>query len=368
MSRTSLHSLDLLLVGLLALLTRLLTVVLALHFGHLSLGQYANKGDGESYLRFARWINGDASQLTDYDRRVFPGYPTLIALVGRCGVSLPMAAVGIDVVSAAIVAVFGALTFSDSRIGWAMVVLLPHWMINSSLAMSEAPMLALSMIGVFFASRGRPVDGGIFFAFAGLVRPMACFAAIAMAVGLFWRGKPRSGFALLGVAAALVGVGILLMQHFTGDALHGMQVYANSPRAYGGDLLAWPGKSLIDSPVRLNASIGKIIYIYAHVAVVLLALGMLAMWTHRDWTNASAGRGKTEWRNIASLIWLGGNTALVLCIGSTWGFAHFPRFTIPAQPALAWAWRDYLPKSKWVWIVVAAGMVWFGVAGVLATP
>ncbi len=46
--------------------------------------------------------------------------------------------------------------------------------------------------------------------------------------------------------------------------------------------------------------------------------------------------------------WLLGNTLFVLCIGSGWGFNHFPRFNIPAQPALFYALSPLLPRH-WIW-------------------
>jgi hypothetical protein len=63
-----------------------------------------------------------------------------------------------------------------------------------------------------------------------------------------------------------------------------------------------------------------------------------------------------------------GNTAFVLCIGSVWGFRHFPRFTIPAAPAMFWTIRNLLPSRWGWWIVIAAACGVMAVAGVIASP
>jgi hypothetical protein len=56
-----------------------------------------------------------------------------------------------------------------------------------------------------------------------------------------------------------------------------------------------------------------------------------------------------------------------LCIGSGpygWGFYHFPRFTIPATPALFWAVNRALPASTAVWAGVTVLMLAVAVIGV----
>src|ERR671914_321705 len=64
------------------------------------LDRYVAKGDTSSYLATARGMLGDASSMTEYDRRVFPGYPAMIAAAGAVGIPLPWAALGIAWLSA----------------------------------------------------------------------------------------------------------------------------------------------------------------------------------------------------------------------------------------------------------------------------
>src|SRR5271155_1929471 len=75
-------------IGAFAIFLRALLVVVSLAKPGASLSAYSRQWDGASYLAYASAIaHGDSSLMTDYDKRVFPGYPAMIALLGRCGIS-----------------------------------------------------------------------------------------------------------------------------------------------------------------------------------------------------------------------------------------------------------------------------------------
>jgi hypothetical protein len=205
--------------------------------------------------------------------------------------------------------------------------------------------------------------------------------------------------ALASSLTVLAGIGMVHL--FTGDALAGVRVYANSPRAYGGQLVAWPFESLVMTPLRMHVGMGKVLYIGVHVAIVVSACFLLMGQTWRilprvargEQSAAGLAAGSAEdscavclpsadlsadargagvsgycFLTIVSAVWLVGNTAFVLCIGSTWGFAHFPRFCIPAQPALFWGVRRWLPGSRGFWLILGVLLVVMGVYGVRSTP
>src|SRR6185503_13683911 len=90
---------------------RVLVFLLASAIYHIPIDHFAAKGDGASYLAYAKAILGDASTLTNYDRRVFPGYPALIALVHLTGLSFSFAALLIDWLSAGIAAALSLQLF-----------------------------------------------------------------------------------------------------------------------------------------------------------------------------------------------------------------------------------------------------------------
>jgi hypothetical protein len=155
--------------------------------------------------------------------------------------------------------------------------------------------------------------------------------------------------------------GVFALHAWTGDASHGVRVYASNPGAYGGDrMFTWPFKSLIFTPLYdPQVSAGRIAYIWTHVVLTLGAIVMLA----RRCSQSSPAAV-----DVLALVWLVGNTAFVLCIGSYWGFQHFPRFIIPAMPALFWAWRGALPDRWYLWAPASAGVYVIAALGVNASP
>ena len=327
--------------------------------GHLSLSQYTSKGDTSSYLAAAAVISGDQpmSSLSEYDSRVFPGYPVLIAVAHKIGIPLRSAALCVTWISAAIAAGAAGKIFTDARVAWAMTCLVPHYVINSSLGMSEAPLLAVICLALLASQKDQLLLAGVLFGFAGMIRPMACFAMAGLLLALLRDGHWRPMVVVVLAATATFAMEWLIVQRWTGDALRGVHVYANHPGAYGGHLLGWPFQSLLTTPARDGASVGKIVYIWVHVAVVLLACGLIADRTIRA--------GRPNPRDSVSCAWLIGNTIFVLCIGSVWGFRHFPRFSIPAAPALFWTLRNFLPRQPKWWGLIAVVCVVMGVVGVI---
>ncbi len=340
---------------------RLIVFVVVLIHCQLSVERYARLYDGNSYLINAEAMTGDWREFNAFHGRVFPGYPAMIALLHQLHHLFPMrrfavAAIAIDWVSAAAAAVFAAELFCDRRVGFAMAFLIPHYLMNSSLAMSEAPLLAFTLGGLLMVRRSRICGGGLLGA-ASLVRPMACFAGAGYAFAEFAskRVARPSGLARLarvGVftlsAAVVVLIGLLLVHRWRGTALAGARYYASSPNAYDGQLITWPFRALLTTPFRRHVPVGRVLYIYAHVAVTVTACGLLARKVFQT-------RQQLDWRDALAGPWLLGNTIFVLCTGSIWGFECFHRFTIPALPAMFWALQTVLPTRRRYWVIIAIG-------------
>ena len=149
-----------------------------------------------------------------------------------------------------------------------------------------------------------------------------------------------------GIALAIVLLGLMVVQWRFDDALMSARVYATDQKAYGGQLLAWPFESLIMTPLRHPTAVWKMVYIWAHVVVVLVGCG-LALWR---WRSAPGALGRPA--ALAAAVWLWTNTAFVLCVGDIWGFHEFDRFIIPALPPLMWAYAAFLPRQWWVWPII----------------
>ncbi len=334
-------------------------VVAAVHLHHgVSLFDYATQvGDGQSYIAIARAMLGDRSGLSEYDQRVFPGYPAMIAGLHLAGLPFHLAALGIDWLAAGLVAAMAAALFGDRRVGWAMVMLVPQYLINSTLAMSEAPMLTLTLAGLLLARRCRSGQAGAVLGLAGLVRPMACFAVAGAALSSAVEGRCRRGLALALVAGGVFVAGWMGAALWSGHAFENVRIYKNHPGAYAGQLFTYPFGSLISTPLHATVAAWKIPYIWAHVALTLLAIGLLAVKFKRDPRSADG-------LDALCLPWLAGNTLFVLCIGSHWGFDHYPRFTIPALPALFFALRRGLPDRIWMWGLITVASATAAVATV----
>jgi hypothetical protein len=227
--------------------------------------------------------------------------------------------------------------------------------------MSEAPLLAFTLVGlVLIVGKRHAVFGGILLGFAGLIRPMACFAVVGVMLALLSQRRVREMLISAACAAAIIASGAIALHLLSGDALRGVRIYHNSPRTYGGEIFALPFQSLITTPAREHVSVGFVVYIYAHVVIVLSAC-VLLVWR-------ALRRSSTVGLDLLAFGWLAGNTLFQLCIGSGWGFRHFPRFAIPAQPALFWALHPYLPRRAWPWLVAGGGVFYMAVECVNLTP
>ena len=295
---------ELLTIALFAVSLRLIIFLAEIFGGHLSVTTYTSKGDTASYLANAAVMTGDRSMasLNSYETRVFPGYPAMIAVVHRLGIPLPMSALLVTWICSGIAAAAAGKVFNDARIGWAMTCLIPHYLINSSLGMSEAPMLAVICLALLASQGDRLFLAGILFGFAGMIRPMACFAVAGLLFALLREGKWKPAVIILSSAVGMFGFEVLLVQLWTGDVMRGVHVYAQHPDAYAGHMLEWPFQSLLTTPKHDGASIGRIVYIWLHVIVTLLACGMSA--------DRALRAGRSRPRDAVSFIWLVGNTGL----------------------------------------------------------
>jgi Gpi18-like mannosyltransferase len=301
---------------------------------------------------------GDRSQFDQYDSRVFPGYPILIAIthtLTRLPISL--SALAVTFISAGVAAALAAMLFDDPRIGWAVAFAMPHVWINMSLAMGEAPALALETLGLWLARNGQAIPAGMIFGLGGLTRPVALFALAASFLERLARGRAGRGLVTIVAAGVVFAAGMLLIRTLNGSFLHGVREYSNSRRAYSGQLFAWPFSSILWIAFHGHVGFWRWIYIMAHV---LLCLG-----------GCAALARKNSPTDLLAFIWLSLNTLFVLCIGlgvGAWGFYHFPRFTIPALPALAWSWRRFLPAAAWVYIPLGTILFVMAVYAVRTCP
>jgi len=353
---------ELVAIALVAILLRGVVAELAVHHYGMTAAELSNLRDGDSYIRVGLAMTGDETGLKPFDRRVFPGYPALIALLSAVGLRADMAALVLNWLCTGLAAALSAVLFRDRRVGWAMAILTPSYLMYSTMAMSEATLLAFTTSGLVVAVRGRTLLGGVLLGYAILIRPVACFAVLGYIVYAVTDGK-RTRAVVSGLAAlAVVMFAAAGLYLWRGDALEGFRLYASDQRAYGGEPFTWPFESLIMTPLVVKTTVWKMLYIYAHVAFVLGACFLIvtALRERGDTPKPAGGAA------LAALAgpWLWTNTLFVLCVGAHWGFHEFHRFIVPALPPVFAAYRRWLPANPVYWIPVAAVSAALAVWGV----
>jgi len=325
---------------------------------HLTLHQFSVARDGYSYMALARAMTGDLSMLSLFDRRVFPGYPALVALTHEA-FRLPfgMAGLALNWLSVGLAAALSAHLFQDRRVGWAMAVLTPAFVMYSAVPDSEATLLAFILLGLVLVARDQILAGGMMLAVACFIRPVAAFAALGSVISMGVQKPEKRVFRfLLGMVIVFIP-GLVLFHAWSGDILLGVRIYAHDPRSYAGHLFGWPFESLLLTPLHYPVPLWKLIYSWLHVAVTLW--GCVALWFGFQESKDS------DSQNLSRLAapWLWGNTLFILCIGHIWGLEEYHRFMVPALPPLFWALRRYLPDKPRLYGVFGALSIVMAVIG-----
>jgi hypothetical protein len=306
---------DLAIIAGCAVLLHLLVFAAAARLHPWTLKQFAQLRDGGSYINVAKAMLGDAGAMSPYDRRVFLGYPALIALASSFGIASESAALLINWLATGASAAAAAVLFRDRRVGWAMACLTPSYLMYTSMAMSEATLLAITLCGLVCVQRHREGLGGAVLGLAGLIRPMACFAVLGAATATMSRRWQRA-LAVCAASAVVVAIGFLAQQRWTGDALRGVAVYAHDDRAYAGQLFAAPFESLIMTPLRYQVPLWKTAYVWLTTIATIVAC----------WSVSTEALGPfSRERELARLAapWLVGNTLFTLVVGHIWGFHEY---------------------------------------------
>ena len=339
---------DLLAMTILALALRLGLYVLATTLTGTGFDNAAAAADGYQFVAYAHAWLGDMAELKVHPhfRRLFPGYPMLIALLSLAGVPTAAAVLFPSWLACGAVAPLCAVAYQDRRIGWAAAALTPSFVFSGALISTEALCLVFSMLGIVLAERGRGMAGGVAFGLSGLFRPVAVFAMLGIVAQESAAGRWRRAVAVPTVAGVTVMAGLAAVQWRFGEALMSMHTYTE---AYGGQIFTWPFRSLIETPLTSAVPAWKLAYVGVHVLAVLGGCAFAA----RELLAVRRGhRADRRGTALQTTVWLGGNALYVLCIGNVWGFHDFPRFLIPALPPLFWAWRRILPTRPWIWVAV----------------
>jgi len=349
---------ELIAAGVTAVAIRVLFACALMLGTHTSLHGWAMLRDGESYLRVAAAVRGAMDVPNAFDWRVFPGYPLAIGAVGSIGIPLSLSALLLTWGGAGVAAAAGGALFNRRDVAWALAVLLPGYLMYTSIAMSEGLLLGMTTVGLLMATRGRVAIGGLLLGYAGLIRPVACFAVIAFGLWSLHRREIRNALVCGVTALVVVATGWLTWRGWSHGAAQSVALYN---QAYGNRLLEWPFEALIATPLQSPVAAWKVAYIYAHVLLVLVACAFavrrLLLELPRPHTQGSMG--------VLAGAWLLGNTMFAVCVGQYWGFHEFHRFIVPALPALYVVLEPLMPRERVWWVaasIASLAMAAFGIA------
>ena len=349
---------ELIAAGATAAAIRIVFAVALMLATHTSLHGWAMLRDGESYLRIAAAVRGAMDVPNAFDWRVFPGYPLAIGVLGWTGIPLALVALVLTWGGAGVAAAAGGALFNRRDVAWALAVLLPGYLMYTSIAMSEGLLLGMMTVGLLLATRGRVVVGGLLLGYAGLIRPVACFAVIAFGIWSLHRRELRNAIVCGVTALVVVATGWLAWRGWSHGAAQSVALYN---QAYGNRLLEWPFEALITTPLQSPVPDWKVAYIYSHVLLVLVACTFAIRRLQLAWKRRDA-RGDI---GILAATWLLGNTLFAICVGQYWGFHEFHRFIVPALPALYVALEPLMPRRRVWWVamsVASLAMAAFGLA------
>lgn len=307
---------------------------------------YAESGDSAQYLLAARaWLHGsDLLAAFPAARRLFPGVPMLTAALLGAGLPPVWAALLPSWLAAAATAALAAWWARDARVGWATAFLPPIYLYASSVISTETLALFFSLLGIVLAARGHNLLGGMSLGWAMLCRPFALFAALGLLAGKLVERHRRDGLMVVAGIATVGAAGLLAVQLWCGDAFMSVRTY---DRLHGG-IVAWPFEYLVGVPFRDAVPLWKVPYVWAHALVALVAVALALRAARRE------VRPEERAQAVIVAVWLTGLVAFSVCIASKWAFHEFPRFMVPALPALFFALRGYLPRSPKIWGPIGA--------------
>ena len=307
--------------------------------------------DGWRYLETAAYMRSAGAVIVDADLTL-PGYPVLINVVGTLlGGHYELAALVLTILCVGLAAWMFARLCADLDIAtgprWIFALLPPVWLLYGSMVMSEGLFLALATLSAFLAlSRHRLLMATLVASAATLVRVQGVFLFVAILAVAVRNRQWREAVRLVLVFVALPTVWLVYSQITYGESLLVADQY---PAMWLEGVFAWPFVGLVETALDASTPVWKSGYIGAHVVLVLVGCAV-AVWRLRAEPSAVT---------LFVTVWLVGNTACQLCLGSIWGFHEFHRFMLAAWPALVLTvGRGYRPSVGAVCLmsVVSVGL------------
>jgi hypothetical protein len=330
-----------------------LLMILAVVFGicNVRLDLWLSTADTPSYIAVAHHMAEGERSPNAWHERVFPGWSLLLVPFSLLGVAAP-GAVALAVLMATLVPWLAWKLTEDHRTALACAVLLPVWLLQVSLGMSEPSYLVAILLGLIALTLRQTAIGAFLVGFAALIRPTALFAWAGGALVLWRRRQWRKLVLWSVISAAVASLIVPINLKLYSEALRQTKLYSTLPNI--GDAarragigagkfghLGIPFKALVETPLLVNIPTWKIVYIWAHVLMILVSCWL-----------ALRRIGASELEGMLS-VWALLNSAFIISAGPYWGFHSFDRYCLWAMPAYMFLLSRYLPQTRWAWYGIA---------------
>jgi hypothetical protein len=318
---------------------------------------FLSNSDAGSFLSVAKVIFGiaPASSLSLYDRRVFPGWPLVFGWLLKLGAP-DQSMVAISLCLAALVPVLFYRLTGERTVAWYLVYFPPAWLVASTHPISEAAYMAAILFGLLALKNGRPTLAAAFGGGCVVLRAFGVAWLAGLLLGRHRHDWRCSRAVLLSLVAAVVPIlGLFAINAcLYGAPLEQLHVYGqplsqlNIPPGLAAELhnpsghWGWPFEHLLLTPWRTHIPLWKVVYIYAHVPVLLLL-----MWKAAVFMRSSSG--SETWQFALAFGFLA-NAVLIICTGPYWGFESFDRYFVWGLPGALWLARHWLSRPSWHWL------------------
>lgn len=290
-------------------------------------------GDNGAYLQAAGAIRGWNFQ--NVTTKQFWGLSYVIATASSFPKISPRTALLAVCAASSLLTVLLAYELWGGWIAAYFAIINFDWMQRSFLGGAEPLFMALLLASFLYARKERWIWASFFAALASVVRPLAVFALVAIALVLLTRKEYRR---LVTCTAVGFCVGMLYLLPFWlyfHDPLYQIHRYEHSDWKSGA-LLSFPFRAQFESTLHGHQPLTNVLLILGWSVFVIV--GFLAM------TRKSFRSYVDEHRSEFLFAFF--YVAFLFTYNSDWARADFPRFAIPIVPFVLKALEPWLPKSR----------------------
>lgn len=296
-----------------------------------SLELFTSLHDGAEYKLYAQSIRTlDLRALPTSATRFLPGYPLALALVSYLP-GITLAGLFVPLVFS-LLAVWGFETlFKNKTLSMYFAVCPPAWILFTTTNMSEGMFVVLSLFSLIFFTRQRYYAAAFLLGYAHIVRPVALLLFLPMLIVMSLENSWKKVFTSVLIFLVIPVLSAVLQKIYFGSSIHNVKMYLSCDFA-----LTLPFSSIINATISPDISLIKKLYVWAVIALSLLAFGTLMKQYLATRTSF----------DFLLLLWLGLSLLFYLALASKWTFFCIDRFILTCLPAIMYGLRKMLPRNN----------------------